>query len=505
VGCPDYASMQAGALPVPRLLAPLSTTTSNTNRPTFSVVTAVVPLGAVFHVEVCSDPACVSRITCFSSPAELITSAPVLPVGQVFWRARVEVNGQYSPPSPTWLLRVPSRTAARQLAGGQWLDHNKDGAPDVSVVFRTQGGGQNLLRVFVSPTGSNWAGSDVVVPSTISAESGAVVGDVNGDGASEHAIGGRAVTGVYQGTALRWSLTVAGAAPTDAVGWAVAGVGDLNQDGYGDLAVGAVGGAGAVYLFQGSAAGPVAWHTLSGPMNAGFGSAMAAGDFNGDGVGDVAVGAYFENAQTGGVYVFHGTSTWAAPPLPVAFAVPAGGQRGFALASGDFNGDGWSDLVVGAPLTAPGRAYLAPGATAGLQAPAELLPLSSGVSSFGRTLSMEDVNLDGFADVLVGASGDLGASTGRVFLFLGNAAGTVPTPLVLPAAPTLNQLGTTVSLTGALGGSGVGSMVVGAQGNYSNILPFLLACDVTGAGTPACQSVSLNPPVAFPMLLQSVQ
>ena len=100
-----------------------------------------------------------------------------------------------------------------------------------------------------------------------------------------------------------------------------------------------------------------------------------------------------------------------------------------ALSAGGSLGGG-AKIPVGAPLTAPGRAYLALGATAGLQAPAELLPLSSGVSSFGRTLSMEDVNLDGFADVLVGASGDLGASTGRVFLFLGNAAGTVPTPLV---------------------------------------------------------------------------
>ena len=118
---------------------------------------------------------------------------------------------------------------------------------------------------------------------------------------------------------------------------------------------------------------------------------------------------------------------------------------------------------------------------------------------------MQDVNLDGFADVLVGASGNLGNSTARVFLFLGNAAGTVPAPVALPAAPVLDQLGTTVSLTGGLGGSGVGSMVVGAQGNYSNIPPFLLACDVNGAGTPACQSVTLNPPVVFPMLLQSVQ
>ena len=252
--------------------------------------------------------------------------------------------------------------------------------------------------------------------------------------------------------------------------------------------------------------GPVAWHTLHGLPGGGFGSSVAAGDFNGDGTGDMAVGAYFESGQVGNVYVYFGIAAWAlAPAAYVTLTLPAGSQRGWSMASGDFNGDGYVDLVVGAPAGGAGRAYLYPGAAGGFLSPQELVPGVPGTSGFGQSISMGDVNLDGFADVLVGAMGNLSGSQGRVFLFLGNALGTPGAPVVLPGTPALDQMGYTVAVSGVMTPGNVGSFVAAGAGNYSTIPPSMLACDVTGAGSMTCGSVEVSPPVVAPLYLQSIQ
>jgi len=78
----------------------------------------------------------------------------------------------------------------------------------------------------------------------------------------------------------------------DQFGRAVATVGDVNGDGYVDLAVASGGDPGTVNIYDGGAAGPTLGNALlPGPVTSGFGATMAAaGDVNGDGYGDMVVG-----------------------------------------------------------------------------------------------------------------------------------------------------------------------------------------------------------------------
>lgn len=158
---------------------------------------------------------------------------------------------------------------------------------------------------------------------------------------------------------------------------------DFNGDGFADLAVGAPGepiagaaGTGAVTVIYGNppAVGLDAFapipsiqltqatfgYDVNEPGDA-FGWAIAWGDFNMDGFDDLAVSAFGEDSPAGVpdcgvVYVFHGTPVGFMPaPAPIIaqgfFGYPditeAGDGFGFALASGDFNADGFDDLAIG--------------------------------------------------------------------------------------------------------------------------------------------------------------
>ncbi|KAM7174267.1 phosphatidylinositol-glycan-specific phospholipase D [Macrochelys suwanniensis] len=163
--------------------------------------------------------------------------------------------------------------------------------------------------------------------------------------------------------------------PYARLGWAMAS-GDLNQDGYEDLVVGAPGYSrlghvqiGRVYIVYSNRSGlpPVnmdldkeADQVLEGRQSSGrFGSAIAVLDFNEDGVPDIAVGAPSVGSQhltyTGAVYVYLGTTGRGLSPWPniTIICQHTFCNLGWSLLAADINGDGKSDLVVGSPY-APG-------------------------------------------------------------------------------------------------------------------------------------------------------
>ena len=169
-------------------------------------------------------------------------------------------------------------------------------------------------------------------------------------------------------------FTQVGSAPEtgDSFGDALA-VGDFNQDGFADLAVGAdfedagsTVDAGAVSVLYGSAAkltrtgGQIFTQVGSAPETGdSFGFALAVGDFNQDGFADLAAGAPFEDAlstvDAGAVSVLYGSAaklTTAGGQIftQVGSAPETGDSFGFALAVGDFNQDGFADLAAGAPF-----------------------------------------------------------------------------------------------------------------------------------------------------------
>jgi hypothetical protein len=152
----------------------------------------------------------------------------------------------------------------------------------------------------------------------------------------------------------------------------VGSAGDVNGDGYSDVIVGADtydndhGDEGRAYVYRGSASGLLTSPLWTGEPNqagAQFGFSVAsAGDVNADGFSDIVVGApFFDNGvfDEGGAFVYHGSPTG---PLPIPVTTIDSGEAnawfGYAVASvGDANGDGFSDVISGAPTNGGGQAY----------------------------------------------------------------------------------------------------------------------------------------------------
>ncbi|MEK7283778.1 MAG: integrin alpha, partial [Acidobacteriota bacterium] len=272
-------------------------------------------------------------------------------------------------------------------------------------------------------------------------------------------------------------------------GASVGGAGDVNGDGYDDLIVGAPrfdGGffdEGRAFVFLGSPTGPSplpAWAVDGGQTGARFGSAVAsAGDVNGDGYADVIVGAPlhdFIQVDEGRAYVFLGSAGGLnTVPVWTAEADQNLAKFGAAVASaGDVNGDGYDDVIVGAPdfdsafNTDEGGAFLYLGSAAGPSAsPAWVEGSGLFSSAFGFSVaSAGDVNRDGYDDVIVGAPlfDNAGFSDqGRVFAYPGSAAGLSPNPAwVADGGKTLARFGSSVASAGDVNYDGFGDVIIGA-------------------------------------------
>ncbi|MBI4320038.1 MAG: FG-GAP repeat protein [Chloroflexi bacterium] len=249
-------------------------------------------------------------------------------------------------------------------------------------------------------------------------------------------------------------------------------------DGYADVIVGAPTnsyGTPRVFAYFGSASGlsaTASWTVSGTASSTRFGASVAAtGDVNGDGFGDVMVGAPGDNSAA--AYVYYGSSTGLSP---VANWFAQSDQQysrfGISVASaGDVNHDGYPDVIIGAPYygsSNQGAAFVFYGSATGLG------PSGSPSNADWRADGMQtdtflgsavgtagDVNGDGYAAVIVGdpyyspASGTWGGA----FVYLGSATG-------LSSSPTWTgsgryTLGASVSTAGDVNRDGFSDIIVG--------------------------------------------
>lgn len=358
---------------------------------------------------------------------------------------------------------------------GDWLDEiGPEIDEGVVVIYHGSAAGLNTTPVTTiqGTSTERWLGRSV-----------STAGDVNGDGYADVIVGAAqftngqskegaafvhlgSPTGISSSPFLRYESNQI----NGLMGEWVSTAGDVNGDGYSDMVAGITGqtGGGGAQVFHGgtyNVGTTASFNRSSGQVGAQMGSATAnAGDVNGDGYSDAIMGAPdASNGQAGeGLAYVHygGASGLSAAPSITLEADVAGAGFGTSVASaGDVNGDGYADVLVGAPLNGGfGRTYLYHGGPGGLNnSPALVLSGSPG-SLFGFSVfKAGDHNCDGFSDVVIGAPGE-----DRAYVYPGTSTGLDPTPVVLNAPITGGSFGSAVSTAGDVNGDGFSDIIIGA-------------------------------------------
>ncbi len=348
-------------------------------------------------------------------------------------------------------------------------DVNDDGFNDFVVgAFEELGGG--MAHVFSGGTGdalcamTTWPGVGGHFGCSVSG-----TGDVNGDGYPDVLVGAECGGPNFDGAAYIFNGQTGGCLDTlvppevqapQCFGWSVSGAGDANNDGYADVIVGAPDGPfsptspGKAYIFSGHTGDCL--DTLVSPNQSCdnyFGRSVSGiGDVDGDGHGDVVVGAPGEYYDAGRAYVFAGQTGDTLYSL--TSPNPQHGGFGYAVSeAADVDGNGVPDLVIGAG----GEAYVFSGDDGALlhilQAPPNQIAFGWCVSAAG------DVNDDGYDDVVVGDPFAEGA--GRAYVF-GGQTGTLLWTLDSPNPKEFGYFACSVSGSGNVDSTGLQRVVVGA-------------------------------------------
>ena len=272
------------------------------------------------------------------------------------------------------------------------------------------------------------------------------------------------------------SVTLQGQFPGDLYGVSVSSVGDLNGDGYGDFAVGATGasaGAGKVYVYLGGSNPSTTPALVLSGQSAGdlFGTAITpTPNLDGSGSPAFAVSAPGANSGQGAVYVFRGGTTLSTTPVGALLGDQSAsyGERprfGASLASGgDLNGDGHGDLLVGAPgrNCESGRAFAYYSGATLPSTPNVTIDGSEPLSHLGGSVALDSLQAGTNAVLILGQPGAL-EGRGKVSGFAGGpGAPGRPTFELTGLAPD-DRLGNSVVVTRGALSSFPGQLLMGAE------------------------------------------
>ncbi len=317
-------------------------------------------------------------------------------------------------------------------------DIDKDSNALAGVVYVVYGGSTELTDLNLDSTNS----SITTGPSNDTFGTNVAIADLNGDGAAELLIGDEYYGSNSEGAVyIRYgtsgselsdttltntasSIILEGRAMSDNFSDDMANVGDVNQDGYEDVAIAApYGGAsdvGHIYLLYGQSANfsginridTVAPRFTGEATNDRAGSVSNAGDINDDGYDDFFVGVQRASSNTGRVYVIFGkSSTYANDTLSTKIhysGILVGSRAGHVVAVTDTDADGYSDMAIGTSSEDYGYTYVVTGDSTMISSSVSGYPEYVGTTtgdSFGTVLATGDYNQDGYGDVAVGAYG----------------------------------------------------------------------------------------------------
>lgn len=446
----DRGPPEDSGLSVPRPIGPPTGSIVTARRPTLRWDLMGDLVGA--SVQVCRDRACSTPEAAFDQRGYAAPVTADLPPGVHYWRIRgLLFSGAHLDTwSDTWEFWVSPLAPPRENAFGAVPDLDGDGIPDVVIGAPAAEGGAGRVYVWRGPVGATPPAPAVVLTSADGSRGfGAVVtcvGDVNGDGYVDLGVSAyddatsRGTVEIFQGGPGLSLLRGARLTATEGLtfGFSLDGAGDSNNDGYADVIVGqpqAMGGRGRAHVYLGRRAGlnPTASVSLRGSDEIGsnFGWSVAGqGDFDGDTIGDVVVGARGVAADHVGAYAYTGTNTGFFPTVYNRLTIdgdPTSAYGSVVASVGDVNDDGFSDVVVGAPGdgTARGRVLLYLGWGLGLTTNprANIQATAIPAGSFGAAVTgLGDVDGDGVGDLAVGAPA-LGG-IGRVTVVSGSRAST---------------------------------------------------------------------------------
>lgn len=453
-----------GVVAVPRPLAPVSTGFVTTPQPTFRWALPAGVDGAA--VEICKDRACTMVVQSFSVDSDHGTPPTALPSQVLFWRLHPRAGGvTLGGTSPTWQFTVGTPTgAAVSTSYGNTLDLDGDGRAELAI-----GAPGAPMAASAAGPGSAyvWRGDAQARSKLMTAAPNFILRDPDGKAG-------------------------------DKFGNSVVGVGDLDGDGFADLAVAApcapfnaTCGAGKVHLYRGgpnalSAANPPPDLSVTAPGGAtSFAISIAGVDLDGDGYSDLVVGA------PPNVYVYRGgPAILDQPSAPTpAWTLTGSAQFGVVVANGgDIDGDGIGDVVMSTNnvINGAGGAYVYGGGAAngfspggspmGLAIPA---PSAAGATGgFGYSIDgAHDINGDGYSDVVIGVPSQGGSTgDGALYVFYGTASGPgMANPMLVQVAGGngQEQMGASVAGLGDINGDGFADIAAGGPAYFDPAQPTL--------------------------------